>query len=113
MHTKIEGRAHFLVWTVSGEARALAPILSNVGFKHLATAEPPGSVEVPFLVKAIDRGVSHRQAVVRVVVGEQPLAAEGEQTGDALDRFVDPAEVSLVTLLIDRVGLGQTPREHL
>src|SRR5581483_8614212 len=81
-------------------------ILYNVGFEHLAVLAPAGAVKAA-LVEAVGGCPSHVQCVVRVVVREKALTAEGQQVFKTAQPLVNAAEVALVIALVNRVGLSQ------
>jgi hypothetical protein len=60
-----------------------ASILDHVFLEPPAVLRPAIPVELPVCVQALTGGIGHREGVVRIVVHEQALPAEGDQTIDA------------------------------
>jgi hypothetical protein len=48
-----------------------------------------------------------------VVMREEPLSTEGEQSVYPAQPLIEPVEVMLVTLPVDRIGLAQASRCYM
>ena len=70
-------------WAAVMAARLPRSILYNMRLELFAVRGPASAIELPFGRKTGSGGIGHGQGVVRVVMGEQSLAAEGKQAFDS------------------------------
>src|SRR3981081_3755310 len=76
--------------------RSATSVLYNVRLEHSPRRLPTRLVEKPFGCQTVGGAIGHIQRMVGVVVGEQTLATEREQTVNSTEPGVERLEVALV-----------------
>jgi hypothetical protein len=92
----------------------LGSMMLYQGGGHGETVESrkaPAAVQAAVGAEAIRRRPGHEHGVVRVVVGEDPLLADGEEVREAVEITVGHVEVGLGARAVDLIRLAQAAEE--
>ena len=82
----------------------LPSVLDDVGVEDPSVAGPPIFVESAVVSQTVDGGSRHEKRVVGVVVGEQALPAEADDSGKPLQPPVHHTEIPLVPHAVEGVS---------
>ena len=74
---------------------------------------PARAIQRPGIIQTFAHRVRHGQRMMRVVVREQALTTEREDSVQAVQPSIDAVEMLPILSRIERLGLWQTARRHL
>src|SRR5262249_61093760 len=86
-------------------------VFYNVGFEYAPKLAPLVPIKNSALFEAFGGSISHVKCVVRVVVNEQTLPAESQQSLDFLEPLIDNIKVRLISDRLGRIRLRESPCE--
>src|SRR5262245_42136128 len=88
-------------------------IFHDVSFKDAPVLAPTIVIEFSFGVETFGGRIGHIQSVMRIVMREESLAAEAEQTVYLAQPLIQLIETGFVTLLVDGIRLAQAASRYL
>ena len=82
-------------------------VLDHMGFEYPAIVTPFGKIETAICIQAIDCTMRCCQGMMRIVVREQTLPAERQQTLETFDPLVHHGKIAFEIAIVYGIGIAR------